>query len=262
MGMAVTCRQYYLALIPSAGLVALLLLKGRPPGKNLRWFGEALLSLVIAIVPVIALLLIWRGITSPGMALGTSYSGLQAGVGVAWFRPVIVIFYALLYLVPFSFPSMFRLPLPRFWPALLASSLVGFLAGLSRTSLLDPGPVHSFVEAAARIPGGASILFWLIATVTTYNAIAVGFLLWSQRSQLLICPPAVFALLVIVFFVLEQIGVGGNIPFYDRYILQIAPFLGLIGFWLFPKLTYPRMAALAGLSIVGQYMLWRYAFLS
>jgi len=35
-----------------------------------------------------------------------------------------------------------------------------------------------------------------------------------------------------------------------RYILQIAPFLGIVGFWLFPKLTYARMIVLAGLSIL------------
>jgi hypothetical protein len=40
----------------------------------------------------------------------------------------------------------------------------------------------------------------------------------------------------------------------------LAPFLGLLAFWLFPKLTKPRVAALIGFSALGQFMLWRYAF--
>jgi hypothetical protein len=261
MGFAVTCRQYYLALLPSAGLTALLLLKARPSGQKLRWMTGVICSLAAALIPVVLLVLVWHGITSPSMASGASYSNYQAGVGVAWFRPIVVIFYTLLYLVPFSFPAMFRLSLPRFWPALLASALVGVLATHFRTLLLDPGPLHSLVQMASRIPAGDAIIFGLIASITTYNAIAVSSMLWGQRSRLLSCPPAIFSLLVVIFFVLEQIGVGGNIPFYDRYILQIVPFLGLLGFWLFPKLTYSRILALAGLSIVGQFMLWRYAFL-
>jgi len=259
MGMAITCRQYFLALLPSAALLEVLFLKAPSSGQRLRWIG-GILPMVFAVIPAFALIFVWRGITSPSMALGTSYAAYQAGVGVAWLRPIIVIFYTLVYFVPFSFPSMFRMPLPRFWPALLAAALTGSFAAHFQTLLLNPGPVHSLVVSASRIPAGESIVFWLMASVAIYNAIGVSFLLWTRRLRLRTCPPAVFAMLVILFFIAEQIGVGGNIPFYDRYILQIVPFLGLLGFWLFPKLTYPRIVALGGLSILGQTMLWRYAF--
>jgi hypothetical protein len=63
-----------------------------------------------------------------------------------------------------------------------------------------------------------------------------------------------------LFFVVEQVGVGGNIPFFDRYVLELAPFLGLLAFWLFPTLTKSRIAVLIGFSTLGQFMLWRYAF--
>jgi hypothetical protein len=68
------------------------------------------------------------------------------------------------------------------------------------------------------------------------------------------------ALLVLAFFIAEQIGVGGNLPFYEIYILEIAPFLGLVAFGLLPKLTRPRLAALLFLSVISQGLLWRYAF--
>jgi hypothetical protein len=71
----------------------------------------------------------------------------------------------------------------------------------------------------------------------------------------------VFALLFVFFFIAEQVGVGGNIPFYDRYVLQLAPFLGLIGFWLFPKFTWSRILAIVGLAAVSQATLWQHAIL-
>ena len=63
------------------------------------------------------------------------------------------------------------------------------------------------------------------------------------------------------FFVGEQFGVGGDVPFYDRYILQLAPFLGLIAFFLIPKLTTSRATALAGMYLLSQEMLWRFLFI-
>ena len=96
------------------------------------------------------------------------------------------------------------------------------------------------------------------ATVTIYNGIASGLLLWEQQAVVLSYPP--MALLTVVFFIVEQFGVGGNIPLYDRYLLQLAPFLGIIAFALLPRLTYARLLALASLSIVSYVMLWRYAF--
>jgi hypothetical protein len=57
---------------------------------------------------------------------------------------------------------------------------------------------------------------------------------------------------------LEQVGVGGNLLYYERYILQIAPFLGIISFALFPKLTIPRGLVVLALFALSQGMLWRY----
>ena len=76
----------------------------------------------------------------------------------------------------------------------------------------------------------------------------------------LLRPCLLFALLTAVFFVVEQLGVGGNLPLYDRYLLQIAPFLGVIAFTLIPQLTSARLLALTVMAAVSQFMLWHYAF--
>jgi hypothetical protein len=261
MGLAVTCRQYFLTLLPSAGLLALFLLMDRSAKRKLSSWGRLIIPLTFAVLPPLVMILIWQGITSPGMASGTSYNNYQAGLGLALFRPFDVVFYAALYLIPFSFPAMGRVPPKGRWPSLLIALVGGLLAMHFSDYLVNPGPLHSLLDAVSRIPAGAPLLLGLIASAAIYNAIAVGLVLWNERSSLRTCTPVIFAILVVSFFIVEQLGVGGNIPFYDRYILQLAPFLGIIGFWVSPRLTRLRILALAGLAVLSHGMLWRYAFI-
>jgi len=260
LGVAATCRQYYLMLLASAITISILSGVSRSPREKRKWLGAVILSLTMASAPILAMVLIWKGISSPSMAAGTSYFNYQAGLGLSIARPFVAGFYVLFYLLPLSFPAVRHLQAPQRLPALIAASLAGILAIYFRFSLV-PGPLNSLIRAAARFPACATIVFALIAGVTAYNAIAVALVLWSKRSDAASCLPLQFALLAIFFFVVEQFGVGGNIPFYERYVLQLAPFLGYIAFWLFPKLTQLRIAVLIGMSALGQFMLWRFAFL-
>ncbi len=260
MGLAVTCRQYYLAMLPAAALLAFHQSRARASAKKVRRSAWVILSLVVAAIPIMLLVIIWKGISSPGMAAGTSYPIWKAQAGLNLFRPVIAAFYAAFYLLPVSFPIMlFVKPARRRW-TFLGALLAGFAAGYCNSSILQPGPLHTFVHAVSRGTTLQSIVFGLIAVVTTYNTVAVGQLLWDWRTMLLSNPPLVFALLGVIFFVIEQFGVGGNLPLYDRYLLQLAPFLGIIAFSILPCLAYPRVLAISALSLLSQVMLWRYAF--
>ena len=262
MGIAVTCRQYHLALVPAAVVFAIyqFRLRGRNSSGRTLWLVSALGSLVLAVAPVFLLALVWRGLSSPGMATGTSYSNLESGVGLNIFRPMIVLFYIAAYLVPLTFPVMSNLKQAQRWRVLLVGLVGGMVAAVFSSSLLTPGPLHTVTATLSRGPVMQSVLFGLIAVVTIYNACALGLRMWEKRSMVLSTPPVAFALLTIIFFVGEQIGVGGNIPFFDRYLLSVAPFLGLIAFSVVPRLTYPRLLALATMSLAGQIILWRYAF--
>lgn len=260
MGIAVTCRQYYLALLPAAALFALF--QSRRWGskeKLLRSVGM-ILSLTVASAPAILLIMVWRGISSPGMATGTSYNAWKAAVGLNVFRPIVATFYSYFYLVPLTLPILWRVRYGARWRALLVALLGGVVTACFGASLLQPGPLHTLVRTASRLPAGGFILFGFVATLTIYNAIAVGLLLWKEHDIALVYPPLLFALLTVVFFIGEQLGVGGNLPLYDRYLLQIAPFLGIIAFSLTPRLTSARLLAFAALSAVSHVMLWRYAF--
>ena len=255
MGIAITCRQYYLMLLPAAVLVAVIQSRRGPVGKSPLMSVAVILSLATAIIPVLLLVLTWRGFTSPGVARNL----LNTEVGTSVLRPVVTVFYVALYLVPLTFPVMLRLRFAQYQRALLFAALAGIGATYFRSYLLQPGPLMSLVRIGGRVPTGEFIIFALIAVVTIYNAVALGLHLWSRGASLFSSPLVVFALLAIVFFIGEQAGVGGNMPFYDRYLLQLAPFLGLVAFDVFPGLDLQRLLALLFLSVVGQVMLWRHA---
>lgn len=262
MGLAAVCRQYFLALLPSAVLFAAYVSREENRRRKPPWVGLVVASLVAAALPVVCLMLVWNGLSSPGMAMGTSYSNWKAGVGINFFRPVVALFYCLFYLLPFTFPAM-KLAHGRLnqWLFSLALAL-GALAAFHTSTLLQPGPLHSFIQAFGRIPLAREIIFGAIVSITIYNAISFACLILQKRQALTTSPLFLFALLVLALFVLEQVGVGGNLPFYDRYMIQVAPFLGILAFYQLPKLSISRLTVLLLMFAVGQIMLWRYAFIS
>ena len=261
MGVAVTCRQYYLALLPATALFGLYRWRELAIKEKPRWVVGVILSLAFAALPVILMILVWKGISSPGMATGTSYHHMwKATVGLNLSRPIVVAFYIGMYLVPLTFPAMFRWKASQHLGAMLIAVLGGIAIAYFHSLFLQPGPLNSLIRFASRLPHGGTVLFAAIATVVLYNAGSFCSLLWEQRQALSSCTPAAFAFLVVVFFVAEQIGVGGNLPFYDRYVLQLAPFLGLISFAVLPRLSPARLLALSGLLVLSHIMLWRFAF--
>ncbi len=259
MGLAITCRQYYLMLLPAASLFAFYELRRRGPKGRPLWLAGIIFSLTAAIVPVVLLVLVWKGLSSPAMVTGASYGVWKSKVGLNIFRPIVATFYTALYLVPLTFHAMFQLRTAIRMRALLLAAIGGTAAALFGAPLLQPGPLHSLIQAAKRLPGGEGLFFGLIAAITTYNAVSLGHLIFRKRAALLSCPPAVFAFLAVGFFIAEQSGVSGNIPFYELYVLQIAPFLGIIAFRLAPPLTLPRISVLAALSVLSHALLWRHA---
>jgi hypothetical protein len=58
-GLAITCRQYYLALLPAAAAVAMLQLWKQPAPRGLAWASAVFASLLVATIPIGLLLLLW-----------------------------------------------------------------------------------------------------------------------------------------------------------------------------------------------------------
>ena len=262
MGIAISCRQYYLALLPAVALFGLFRLRGLRTNERMVRLAGMILSLSVASAPVILLIVVWRGLTSPGVASGLSHPelGWKAYAGWGSFRPMVAGFYSCFYLAPLTFPVVWRARLRRRWLALLAAVLSGTLAACFAPSLIQPGPLRALIALAARLPAGEFLFLACVAALTAYNAIVIGLLVWQKRHTVLSCPAAIFALLTVAFFILEQWGVGGNVPLYDRYLLQIAPFLGMIAFTLMPRLDFSRLLGLSVMGAVAHVILWSHAF--
>jgi hypothetical protein len=260
IGIAITCRQYYLALLPAAVLFAFLQWRRTYALRDSHRSLLVFFSILAAILPVILMIAVWGGLSSPAMVAATSYGSWKSSIGANFSRPFVAVFYLAVYVLPLTFPAMARLRERRRIGVLIFTVMAATLISHAGPVILQPGPLNSFIQAGARIPHGEDVLLLLIAYLAIYNAVALCSLLWAQRKTLASCAPAIFSLLVVVFFVLEQIGVGGNLPFYDRYILQLAPFLGIIAFFVLPQLTPLRFLAIVGLSVLSHAMLWRLAF--
>jgi len=263
LGLAVTCRQYNLALLPAAALTAALQLRTKTwqPGQRWPFVARCLVCVALSLAPVLLLLLVWKGIASPSMESGASYDMMyKASAGLNLTRPLIAALRVAVYLIPFTFPLMMQVKAPRRWGMLAVAAFGGLAAGYWTDSLLQPGPLNTIVGVASRLFHGREFPFGLIAAVATCNAIALGLAIWEERRLLSSSPLVAFALLTVLIFIAEQFGVGGNVPFYDRYVLQVAPFFGIVAFTLLPSLDKARLLALITLSFFSQVMLWRYAF--
>jgi hypothetical protein len=261
IGAAIISRQYNAALLPAAAVLLLYLFSQRASEGRPLWLASVTLSLTVAVIPMLLLLAVWGNVSSPAMATGTSYVTYQAGLGLNFLRPLVAAFCTGFYLIPLTYPAMKSVQSKRRWRVLLLAVIIGTAAVPFRTYLVNIGVLNSLLNFTFRLPAAGIVAFASIAILITYNALTLGMLLWEKRRGVLRCPPVIFALLTVLSFVGEQLGVGGNIPFYDRYVLQLAPFLGLIAFFLLPVVTLSRVAVLVGMYLLSQIMLWRYLFL-
>lgn len=259
-GLAITCRQYYLALLPAAAAVAILQLRKQPAHGSAAWALTVLASLLVAAIPIGLLMFVWKGLSSPAIASGASYAQWKAVVGLNFARPLTAIFDLGAWLVPLTFPAMWQLQSLKRWLTLCGSLVAGVTAAHFRESLVQPGPLHSLEEMARRVPHGEFLVIAGLGAAAFYNVVAVAWLLIRNRSEIAQVPAVLFSLFFVLFFVLEQFGIGGNIPFYDRYVLQVAPFLGMIAFGALPKLTAWRVTVLGLMVLFSHALLWRNAF--
>jgi hypothetical protein len=259
IGLAVVCRQYYLALLPAAMVFALFLFRRREPQGTFTWLASIVVSLLLVSTPPLLLFTLWHGLSCPGISQGTSYATYHADAGLNFSRPIVTAFAIGFYLVPLTFPAPNAVLPKQRLRIFLGSSVIGVVAVPFHSHLVDKGIIHSLTNSVTLGPFLSRLAFWAIATLVAYNSISLALLSWAKRNELSNCYPVVFALLTVLFFVFEQFGVGGNIPFYDRYVLQMVPFLGLIAFFLVPERSIYRTVSMAVMYLLGQEMLWRHA---
>jgi len=122
----------------------------------------------------------------------------------------------------------------------LAASFIGTVAVHFRENIVNIGVLHSVIGTLSRLPLN-EYRFRIHRNGDHLQCNSI----WSsgvgKKRNRAESPPILFALLTVLFYICEQLGVGGNVPFYDRYVFPLAP-LWVARFSLVPKLTYPRLS--------------------
>jgi 4-amino-4-deoxy-L-arabinose transferase-like glycosyltransferase len=255
-GIAVIIRQYYLAVLPA--FAAAVLFDADPKRGLARRLWRSLLMLAAASIPVAALVLVWGDLTSPGMVSGASYAGYKAKLGIDVLRPLdaalAVSVYSAMVLAPAGIAAARKVP---FTIPLLLAIAAAVACAFSRFP--DEGPVHSICQLADSVMGH-QLMRYAVVIVAVYLLSALALDLEpGELGQLWKDPGFRIASFALLLFIAEQFFVGGNIPFYDRYVMQYMPFIGLLAFRLLRHPRYAALAGYAGMFAISQMMLWRFA---
>ena len=266
LGIAITGRQYYLAILPSMAIT--FVIYWRRETNGFRTLGEVavLISAAIAVLPIFALFVLWGGLTPPNTQTNISYSNFTATIGVNLVRPVTALLLIGIYFLPV-------LALQRDVSVRVLCSVTPKAAIMAvLITILIPQDYLWCIPGTTNVCGPIGGLHRLAFArspylALTYNAIVSFFgssglfllkrAIWSECTSITQIAVAPFGLSFLTFFVVEQFFVGGTIPFYERYILQIAPFMGMA---LANNRHLSIGRALIGsapLLIYGQYRLWQ-----
>ena len=255
-GISVITRQYYLAVLPA--FAAAVLFDSAPKRRLAPRLWRSVLILAAASIPVGALVLVWGGLTSPGMVSGASYAGYKAKLGIDVLRPLdaalAVSVYSAMVLAPAGIAAARKVP---FNVPLLLAIAAAVACAFSRFP--GEGPVHSICELADRVMGH-QLMRYAVVFVAVYLLSALALAQPSgELGRLWKDPGFRVASFALMLFIAEQFFVGGNIPFYDRYVMQCMPFIGLLAFRLLRHPGYSALAGYAGMFAISQMMLWRFA---
>jgi hypothetical protein len=266
VGISITGRQYYLAALPAMAIAASAQWQSVERRHSYRTLAAPIVasSLVVAVLPIVVLSWAWGGLTPPGMQANVSYKDFSAALGINPVRPIT----ALLLIGIYAFPILLlqhgrSIPYSSVLPTALLALVVTLLVPQNTLWCIPGtpnlcGPVSGLhIYASARSTVLALAYNGFASFIGLYGLFLLGRTVWLARFANTGIVQAAFGGSFLAFFVAEQFFVGGNIPFYERYILQIAPFIGLT---LANDRQFSIGRALIGsfpFLVLGQYRLWR-----
>jgi hypothetical protein len=108
------------------------------------------------------------------------------------------------------------------------------------------GRVHPVARVAAD---------WALTSFAFMGVLMLASLVWSRRRSL-----ERFAVLcggLLIFFALEQAGIGGTIPYYERYAHQTVFFASALVVMMAPPRTIVLLTFIAVLFLESEWILWR-----
>jgi hypothetical protein len=235
LGLAMISRFYLMALYPT--ILCFILIKAIFEKKSK---GEILVSLFVFSSSIIFLAILvfqWEGITPPAFKI--RYPEFDSGVGFGIIRPIISLLYVGIFALPIIVLSQ-RFKIKSYFKEILISIIITVIIYIYIPNLWDTSgiPNHStgivdFVLDAVR---SISPIVYHIANFFFQFLGVMGLLIISKsifekfdfKSNKLL-----FSLLFMFFYTLEQAFVSGNVAYYERYLLLVYPFLGIIIFETF-----------------------------
>jgi hypothetical protein len=261
MGIAIVSRLYYICIIPCLAVCMLYMYRNNSYSRDL--FIKLSLLLLFAIAPLFILYTIWGSITPPLFNKGEVFRNSKIYLGVNLLRPLSALLYVGIYCFPFFLIFNPKLLIKKwpFWPiAFLVSFFVTYNVYLWRLERVHTGTglIDALVTFAYKINGTVGTLAYFISVCVA----AMGVLLLIHKSLISlkthVSVIALFSYTLVLFFIIQQSFVSGQTPFYDRYLIQIAPFLGLITFDAKIKFDYRLLSLVIIYLIIGQFILWRF----
>jgi hypothetical protein len=264
VGLAVISRIYYITLIPAMYLtLAICFLHDKTGVQKMLFYG---ISTVFCIVPVVLLYLLWGGFTPP--MLKQVYPMFSSHIGFNLNR----ILPPILYIGLYSFPILVAGWQREFisWHHLIFPVLLIAIINIQDVYVWRMGVPFvgtGFFDNVISILNQKNRLLGMIGSNLCIATGGLSFSIICEQCyrKLKKLPEVslksddialVFGIMMLFFFCLEQILIQGNISFYERYMLQIYPFLGIVLF-SFIKLTPKVIIWLCISFCISIFMLYR-----
>ena len=264
LGLATIARFYFIPLLPTLLVVFILSDRQQYVPYDFRGFiTNKLLPFIfigIGLLPLAGLIFLWGGLTPPSF---NKWSQLRSGVSFNALRPISTLILVGVYIAPvvlFNVSAKSALLRRSLIIALLiALVLAAFQINLFHTSSIEyvfSGPIeHGLAQLKSR--GDLALclgLFGAYSLSFLSLTIILQQLLYFSRMKQFTDKGLLFSVVFVIFFVASQAFVGGNHPFYERYLIHPWPFIGYIVAVLFPAFlnvrTYLIMVAYTILSVV------------
>lgn len=231
IGLAIITRLYYLALIPAIFLPVLLRINSLKAFKQV--FKDNLLPFILTISPLVFLLFAWKGLTPPALlAKGGEISKVSLNLPRLIVACIYIGFYSIPFLFfSFKFKEMELFKRPIYAVLILTISVLILMLLPNIFNLVDrpisTGIIFTFYKLYLvnypRLAFFYNLIIVFVSLLSFSSLVSFVFKNWLIQNL-----GQSIAAFFVLFFLLQQVLVGGNIAFYERYILTSSFFLGMI----------------------------------
>ncbi|GAB2578988.1 hypothetical protein [Spirosoma areae] len=265
LGFATIARFYYISLLPSV-FVMLFLSDWQRYVKY--GFKDVTIRRVVpylfiglSLLPLAGLIVLWGGLTPP---LFEQWSKLRSGVSFNALRPLSALVITGVYIAPvvlvnvaWRSKAFLRIGSTALVAALiLAGPGVNLLHDSSSVDDVYSGPIeHTLIWMKSGGDWALSLGLFLVYSLSflTMGLVIRGITDLIRRKNFA-DKGMQFSVAFVFFFLVSQAFVGGNHPFFERYLIHPWPFIGYVLVGLFPAFFNPRtyvvLAAYTTLSVM------------